>query len=46
MAKTIFKEMGGTYSQVGDYILPNLGFPPKENSIRQAAAQTLFKVKS
>lgn len=24
MAKTIFDEMGGTYSQVGDYLLPNL----------------------
>ena len=24
MAKTIFEEMGGTYSQVGDYLLPDL----------------------
>ncbi len=24
MAKTIFEEMGGTYTQVGDYLLPNL----------------------
>ena len=24
MAKTIFKQMGGTYSQVGDYLLPDL----------------------
>ncbi len=24
MAKTIFEEMGGTYTQVGDYMLPNL----------------------
>lgn len=24
MAKTIFEKMGGTYTQVGDYILPNL----------------------
>ena len=24
MAKTIFEQMGGTYSQVGDYLLPNL----------------------
>ena len=24
MAKTIIDEMGGTYSQVGDYLLPNL----------------------
>ena len=24
MSKTIFEQMGGTYSQVGDYLLPNL----------------------
>ncbi len=24
MAKTIFEEMGGTYTQVGDYMLPDL----------------------
>ena len=24
MAKTIFEQMGGTYSQVGDYLLPDL----------------------
>ena len=23
MTKTIFEEMGGTYRQVGDYLLPN-----------------------
>ncbi len=27
MAKTIFEEMGGTYTQVGDYLLPNLELP-------------------
>ena len=30
MAKTIFEEMGGTYTQVGDYLLPNLGLPEEE----------------
>ena len=30
MAKTIFEEMGGTYSQVGDYLLPNLSLPTEE----------------
>ena len=30
MAKTIFEEMGGTYSQVGDYILPNLELPAEK----------------
>lgn len=27
MAKTIFEEMGGTYTQVGDYLLPDLKLP-------------------
>lgn len=30
MAKTIFEQMGGTYSQVGDYLLPNLTPPAEE----------------
>ena len=30
MAKTIFEEMGGTYTKVGDYYLPNLKLPEKE----------------
>lgn len=30
MEKTIFEEMGGTYSQVGDYILPDLKLPAEE----------------
>ena len=29
MEKTIFERMGGTYSKVGDYTLPNL-IPPQE----------------
>ena len=28
--KTIFEEMGGTFSQVGDYLLPNLMLPAEE----------------
>ena len=27
MTKTIFEEMGGTYRQVGDYLLPNITVP-------------------
>lgn len=27
MANTIFEQMGGTYTQVGDYLLPNLKLP-------------------
>lgn len=30
MAKTIFEEMGGTYTQVGDYLIPNLKLPAEE----------------
>ncbi len=30
MAKTIFEEMGGTYTQVGDYFIPNLKLPEEE----------------
>ena len=30
MTKTIFKEMGGTYTQVGDYLLPDLKLPEEE----------------
>ena len=30
MAKTIFEEMGGTYTQVGDYFLPDLKLPEEE----------------
>lgn len=30
MAKTIFEEMCGTYTQVGDHLLPNLKLPEEE----------------
>lgn len=30
MAKTIFEQMGGTYTQVGDYLLPDLSLPSEE----------------
>lgn len=30
MVKTIFEEMGGTYTQVGDYLLPNLKLSEEE----------------
>ena len=30
MAKTIFEQMGGTYTQVGDYLLPDLLLPAEE----------------
>lgn len=30
MAKTIFEQIGGTYTQVGDYLLPNLKLPKEE----------------
>ena len=31
--KTIFEEMGGTYTQVGDYLLPNLTLPVNERNV-------------
>lgn len=30
MAKTIFEKMGGTYTQIGDYLLPDLKLPEEE----------------
>mgnify|MGYP004664218427 FL=1 len=30
MSKTLFEQMGGTYTQVGDYLLPNLTLPEEE----------------
>lgn len=30
MNKTIFKQMGGTYTMQGDYCLPDLTLPPEE----------------
>ena len=30
MEKSLFEQMGGTYTQQGDYILPNLTLPTKE----------------
>lgn len=30
MAKTIFEEMGGTYTQAGDYFLPDLKLPEEK----------------
>lgn len=31
MEKTIFEQMGGTYTLQGDYYLPNLALPAEEN---------------
>ena len=30
MEKSLFEQMGGTYTQVGDYMLPNLTIPEEE----------------
>lgn len=29
--KSLFEQMGGTYTRVGDYFLPDLNLPEKEN---------------
>lgn len=31
MEKSLFEQMGGTYTQVEDYLLPNLTLPEQEN---------------
>lgn len=33
MTKTILEEMGGTYRQVGDYLLPDITVPAEEESV-------------
>ncbi len=30
MEKSLFEQIGGTYTQVGDYLLPDLTLPPEE----------------
>jgi len=30
MEKSLFEQMGGTYTQAGDYLLPNLTIPEEE----------------
>ena len=30
MEKSLFEQMGGTYTQVGDYLLPDLTLPKEE----------------
>ena len=30
MEESLFEQMGGTYTQVGDYMLPNLTIPEEE----------------
>ncbi len=32
--KSLFEEMGGTYRQVGDYLIPSLTLPAEEKEIR------------
>ena len=33
MEKSLFEQMGGTYTQVGDYMLPNLILPAENQPI-------------
>lgn len=33
MEKSLFEQMGGTYIQVGDYLLPNLTLPEEEQKV-------------
>ena len=33
MEKSLFEQMGGTYTQVGDYLLPNLILPEQQDQL-------------
>ena len=41
MAKTIFEQMGGTYTIQGDYYLPDLTVLPKEKHPGRIAADSI-----
>ena len=43
MTKTIFEEMGGTYRQVGDYLLPNITVPAEEDRADWFMGETTCK---
>ena len=47
MDKTIFEQMGGTYTMQGDYCLPNLTLPPKkEHPHRRVGTTTVAVLKT
>lgn len=33
MGKSSFEQMGGTYTQVGDYLIPNLCLPEQQGQL-------------
>lgn len=41
--KSIFEQIGGTYTKQGDYCLPNLYLPPEEFRIKDAVNMGLRK---
>lgn len=43
MAKSSFEQNGGTFRQVGDYLIPNLVLPPEETKIRLGKWGVLHK---
>ena len=45
MEKSLFEQMGGTYKQVGDYLIPNLRFPEQQGQPIGvwAATRKIFK---
>lgn len=43
MAKTIFEQMGGTFTQVGDYLLPDLKLPKEEKQANIGVWSMLHK---
>ena len=44
MEKTIFEKMGGTYTQIGDYLLPDLKLPEKRNTTYRHLGTAAFEV--
>ncbi|MCH5324005.1 MAG: TnpV protein [Eubacterium sp.] len=43
MEKTLFEQMGGTYTQQGDYLLPNLVLPAEEKQSIGVWGQRRFR---
>lgn len=46
MEKSLFEQMGGTYTQVGDYLIPNLRLPEQQGKpigVWGAATRKIFK---
>ncbi len=43
MSKSLFEQYGGTYRQVGDYLIPNLTISPEERNITLGIWGMMYK---